>query len=46
MKNNNLKPKEKRRGNAKSQIPSFLLKLYQILEVKIQIIGRIKNMRR
>jgi hypothetical protein len=34
MKNNNIKPKDKKRGNAKNQIPSFLLKLYQILENK------------
>ena len=35
MKNNNLKLKEKKRGGTKNQIPSFLLKLYQILEVSL-----------
>lgn len=34
MKNNSIKPREKKRGNSKNQIPSFLLKLYQILENK------------
>ena len=31
MKNNT--KKEKKKGNIKNQIPSFLLKLYQILDV-------------
>ena len=46
MKINNIKPREKKRGSTKNQIPSFLIKLYQILEVNSPLKIRIKNTRR